>query len=495
MRLFGFGKGKDRPQETTYIPPEKVVTESPVDLLVKKGRRALQATEYTEAGEAFTAALRRDPKCISALVGMARVRLEFGTDFPFRPDWEEEFFDGEEQSWVSWGRRAVELESDEAAEENYPEAWFVYARTLAHVGGIERLDQAQLDRQMVSDALGILENLCRSRHATDEILYYRARFATALGRPSKEAYDILTEAIGKAGRYRAKAHWLAAQILSDTNDGTLAADPAAVTYHYLEASNSDPGDRQIQVAACGYFTGQNDEGHARLCCGRGMSIREDEDDAFPAWRCSEMLAEMLERKCERNPDVELKHEIDSLRGRVADLEPTVVQTTGALFRDTDREDDPSAAGQTSGNAGLVSRGGGDAASSEYDDRYDTPYKLHQAAQAGDVAAMRHFVGRGYDPDECLDGDVTPLHVAAAYGSLDAVQFLVSQGVCLNGADEDGLTPLHLAARAVNGPIVLFLMDNGADARARDGSGRTPADLARAKGEDRFADAIDAMADG
>ena len=44
---------------------------------------------------------------------------------------------------------------------------------------------------------------------------------------------------------------------------------------------------------------------------------------------------------------------------------------------------------------------------EFDERYGGTDKLHWAAMDGDVAAMKHFTGRGYDLERRKDDGATP----------------------------------------------------------------------------------------
>ncbi len=131
----------------------------------------------------------------------------------------------------------------------------------------------------------------------------------------------------------------------------------------------------------------------------------------------------------------------------------------------------------------------------YDEQYGGKYPLHAAAADGVIAAIKNFVDQGFDIDSSEGVGVAPIHLAVAEGHLDAVQCLVSLGADVNISDSDGLTPLHVAAETRAGTIVLYLLDNGANARARTSEGATPSDLARRKGYDEFADAIDRLADG
>ena len=93
---------------------------------------------------------------------------------------------------------------------------------------------------------------------------------------------------------------------------------------------------------------------------------------------------------------------------------------------------------------------------------------------GDVAAIKHLVAIGADPDfvdrEEGWGGVTPLMNAATNGSRSAVMTLLVLGAALNPRDDNGWTALHRAAGKGHKAVVQVLVDAGADLSARDSSG-------------------------
>jgi len=82
--------------------------------------------------------------------------------------------------------------------------------------------------------------------------------------------------------------------------------------------------------------------------------------------------------------------------------------------------------------------------------------IHDAAQAGNLAAIRQLVASGADVNaRRLDG-VTPLHWAAQEGHQDVVGYLLSQGGDPKLKNNAGWTPTHYAAAAGQREILAML---------------------------------------
>ncbi|XP_043699017.1 poly [ADP-ribose] polymerase tankyrase-like [Telopea speciosissima] len=94
---------------------------------------------------------------------------------------------------------------------------------------------------------------------------------------------------------------------------------------------------------------------------------------------------------------------------------------------------------------------------------DTPPHLQplaEAAQAGDVNALRHALDNlsGSIDEPVEDGD-TALHLACLYGYLPCVQVLLERGANMETKDEDGAIPLHDACASGFTEIVRLLINS------------------------------------
>ncbi|KAG2484151.1 hypothetical protein HYH03_017032 [Edaphochlamys debaryana] len=74
-----------------------------------------------------------------------------------------------------------------------------------------------------------------------------------------------------------------------------------------------------------------------------------------------------------------------------------------------------------------------------------PCKLWDAAEAGDVGALRRVLASGVDVDARDEDGTTALHFAAAHGHVEAVRVLLAAGASKDAARPDGATPLFFAA--------------------------------------------------
>lgn len=92
--------------------------------------------------------------------------------------------------------------------------------------------------------------------------------------------------------------------------------------------------------------------------------------------------------------------------------------------------------------------------------------LEQAAERGNVAALREQLGAGADINQRNDTGRSALLIAARHGKLPAVEALVQAGADINLQDKNGDTALHLAAVNTHRPVVEFLLRHGANAKTR-----------------------------
>ena len=105
--------------------------------------------------------------------------------------------------------------------------------------------------------------------------------------------------------------------------------------------------------------------------------------------------------------------------------------------------------------------------------------IHDAAAAGDLAAIQAELDKGVDVNAKDNDGRTPLHYAAKYATKQVVELLIPNGADVNAKDEDGWTPLHFAATK---EIVELLINEGADVNAKNKWGGTPLHAAATNGK-------------
>lgn len=110
--------------------------------------------------------------------------------------------------------------------------------------------------------------------------------------------------------------------------------------------------------------------------------------------------------------------------------------------------------------------------------------IADAAQRGDVDAVRTLVRSGADVNEAQGDGMTALHWAADRGDVELARVLLYAGANPEAGTRIGrYTPLHLAARQGRHDVALLLMEEGANPMARTtNSGVTPLHLAAAAGD-------------
>ncbi len=96
-----------------------------------------------------------------------------------------------------------------------------------------------------------------------------------------------------------------------------------------------------------------------------------------------------------------------------------------------------------------------------------------AAQRGDVEAVRVLLRQGADVNAAQGDGMTALHWAAEQGRVDLIEVLVYAGAHVEATTRLGdYRPLHLASRAGHVGAVQALLDGGAEAGARTATGVT-----------------------
>ena len=117
------------------------------------------------------------------------------------------------------------------------------------------------------------------------------------------------------------------------------------------------------------------------------------------------------------------------------------------------------------------------------------YSLHEAAAAGDVAAIKRLVAGGADVNRRAFHELSvnsprrgdewsPLHYAAANNREEAIYTLINSGAEVNLRDTNGDAPLHLAAHYGNADAAAALVRSGANLNMQDNGARKPLEIAR-----------------
>ena len=105
-------------------------------------------------------------------------------------------------------------------------------------------------------------------------------------------------------------------------------------------------------------------------------------------------------------------------------------------------------------------------------------RLADAAERGDLAAVRSLIEQRVDVNaKGVDG-TTALHRAAHADHLDIAEMLLGAGADATAGDRYGVTPLYLACVNGNAKMIQRLLDAGADRECGRSGGRDGADGGR-----------------
>jgi ankyrin repeat protein len=118
--------------------------------------------------------------------------------------------------------------------------------------------------------------------------------------------------------------------------------------------------------------------------------------------------------------------------------------------------------------------------------------IADAAERGDLAAVRTLIKQAADVSAARGDGMTALHFAAQRNDAELAALLLTAGADLRATTRlGGYTPLHLASQAGATAVIKALAAAGADINARTTTGATPLMFAAASGS---ADAVNVLAE-
>ena len=88
-------------------------------------------------------------------------------------------------------------------------------------------------------------------------------------------------------------------------------------------------------------------------------------------------------------------------------------------------------------------------------------ELHIAAASGNLDLVKKLIAAGYDVNQFVDNNFTPLHNSTLKGYLDISKELLDAGADVNAKSNSGITSLHNAVHSKNLELVRLLLDKGA----------------------------------
>jgi len=116
--------------------------------------------------------------------------------------------------------------------------------------------------------------------------------------------------------------------------------------------------------------------------------------------------------------------------------------------------------------------------------------IHDAAQIGNIEAIKQHLVAGAEVDFRNQQGFTPLHVAAQKGHNKVAELLIAKGANVNTSGRlIGTTPLDSAALLGHKEMVELLIDSGADINPQIITGETPLQRAEQRGHSAIAEIL------
>src|SRR5204863_10022779 len=88
--------------------------------------------------------------------------------------------------------------------------------------------------------------------------------------------------------------------------------------------------------------------------------------------------------------------------------------------------------------------------------------LVDAAERGDLAAVRSLLGQRGDVNAAREDGLTALHADVNADRLDVADALLKEGAIASAKDRYGITPMYLASLNGSAPLIQRLLEAGAD---------------------------------